>query len=439
MDFNNSERLAQRLRELVPGGGHTYAKGADQYPQPSPAILTHGLGSHVWDADGNEFIEYGMGLRAVGLGHAYPSVVDAVRESLDLGTNFTRPAQIELECAETILRPDPQCGDGEVHQGRLDGDERGAEARSAGHRPRHGGGLRRAPVLLLRRLVHRHHDDGRRDPRRRVRSGRRLHATTTSQSVRRCSTTTRTGSPPCSSSRPAPSRPWMGSSRGYARLCTTNGAVLVFDEMITGFRYSPARCAGALRRHARPVDLRQGARQRVLPVGAVRQTRVHAARQPRARRGRRVPAVDDSRCRDARRWRRRSPRWTCTSSEPVIEHLYRQGERLVAGMREVADQPRCRRPRAARRLSVQPALQHARPGRPAFTGVPHAVPPGDDRAGACSCRHWSSATQHTDADIDRTLDAIDGALQVYAKALVDGTDGYLVGRPSRHVFDRRWK
>ena len=100
----------------------------------SPAVLTRGLGSHVWDADGNEFIEYGMGLRAVGLGHAYPQVVDAVRNSLDLGTNFTRPAQVELECAERFLRPDPQCRDGEVHQGWLDGDERGAQARS----PRHG-------------------------------------------------------------------------------------------------------------------------------------------------------------------------------------------------------------------------------------------------------------------------------------------------------------
>ena len=53
---------------------------------------SRGLGSHVWDADGNEFIEYGMGLRAVGLGHAYAPVVDAVRASLELGTNFTRPA-----------------------------------------------------------------------------------------------------------------------------------------------------------------------------------------------------------------------------------------------------------------------------------------------------------------------------------------------------------
>ena len=53
------------------------------------------LGSHVWDADGNELIEYGMGLRAVGLGHAYPSVIDAVRNSLDLCTNFTRPSQVD--------------------------------------------------------------------------------------------------------------------------------------------------------------------------------------------------------------------------------------------------------------------------------------------------------------------------------------------------------
>jgi glutamate-1-semialdehyde 2,1-aminomutase len=43
---------------------------------------------------------------------------------------------------------------------------------------------------------------------------------------------------------------------------------------------------------------------------------------------------------------------------------------------------------------------------------------------------------HTDQDIDRTIDAIDGALGVYAKALADGIGGYLRGRPSRTVFDR---
>jgi glutamate-1-semialdehyde 2,1-aminomutase len=45
---------------------------------------------------------------------------------------------------------------------------------------------------------------------------------------------------------------------------------------------------------------------------------------------------------------------------------------------------------------------------------------------------------HTDSDIDHTLDAIDGAMAVYARALEDGAERFLVGRPSRTVFDRRW-
>src|SRR4029079_16664275 len=103
VELTRGKQLAARLREVVPGGCHTYAKGDDQYPELSPALIARGKGCHVWDVDGNEFIEYGMGLRAVTLGHAYPRVVDAVRASLELGTNFTRPAPEELACAEAFL------------------------------------------------------------------------------------------------------------------------------------------------------------------------------------------------------------------------------------------------------------------------------------------------------------------------------------------------
>src|ERR1041384_4422519 len=103
MDFSRSRELEARLRRVIPGGAHTYAKGSDQFPEREPGVIARGKGCHVWDVDGNEFIEYGMGLRAVTLGHAFPPVVDAVRESLALGTNFTRPAAIELECAEAFL------------------------------------------------------------------------------------------------------------------------------------------------------------------------------------------------------------------------------------------------------------------------------------------------------------------------------------------------
>src|SRR5262249_23207334 len=101
--FHKSRELADRLAAVVPGGSHTYAQAADQYPELAPGVLVGANGCQVGEADGNEFIEYGMGLRAVPLGHAYPAVLDAVRVSLDLGTNFTRPSVTELECAERFL------------------------------------------------------------------------------------------------------------------------------------------------------------------------------------------------------------------------------------------------------------------------------------------------------------------------------------------------
>ena len=102
-DWRRSQQLNERLHELVPGGAHTYAKGDDQYPERMAPVIERGLGSHVWDVDGNEYIEYGSGLRAVILGHAHPAVTRAASEALARGTNFTRPARVELDAAEALL------------------------------------------------------------------------------------------------------------------------------------------------------------------------------------------------------------------------------------------------------------------------------------------------------------------------------------------------
>ena len=101
--FPISADLQIRAHRLIPGGSHTYAKGDDQYPILAPGFIARGKGCHVWDVDGNEYIEYGMGNRAVGLGHAYPSVVSAAMEDLARGCNFTRPSPLEVECAERFL------------------------------------------------------------------------------------------------------------------------------------------------------------------------------------------------------------------------------------------------------------------------------------------------------------------------------------------------
>lgn len=103
MKIENSLNIQKRFRALIPGGCHTYAKGDDQYPQFMPIYIARGKGSHVWDLDGNEYIEYGMGLRTVTLGHAFEPVVEAARRQMLLGNNYVRPARIELDCAEEFL------------------------------------------------------------------------------------------------------------------------------------------------------------------------------------------------------------------------------------------------------------------------------------------------------------------------------------------------
>jgi glutamate-1-semialdehyde 2,1-aminomutase len=102
-DFSKSRALQPKAHRLIPGGGHTYAKGDDQYPAQSPGFIARGKGCHVWDLDGNEFIEYGMGLRAVTLGHAFEPVVEAAYKQMQLGINFSRPAKIEVDLAEAML------------------------------------------------------------------------------------------------------------------------------------------------------------------------------------------------------------------------------------------------------------------------------------------------------------------------------------------------
>ena len=100
--FDRSAEMRGPVHALIPGGAHTYAKGDDQYPERSPGFIARGKGCHIWDIDGNEFIEYGMGLRAVTLGHAYASVIEAAYKQMLLGNNFNRPSLLEYECAQML-------------------------------------------------------------------------------------------------------------------------------------------------------------------------------------------------------------------------------------------------------------------------------------------------------------------------------------------------
>lgn len=106
--FTHSDAYRRRIHDLIPGGSHTYSKGDDQFPERAPAAITHGKDGHVWDVDGNEFLDCSMGLTSVSLGHAYQPVVDAVAKELQNGVNFQRPAALELTMAEAFLQLVPQ-------------------------------------------------------------------------------------------------------------------------------------------------------------------------------------------------------------------------------------------------------------------------------------------------------------------------------------------
>jgi glutamate-1-semialdehyde 2,1-aminomutase len=89
VQFRASVLAQDRLHDVVPGGAHTNARGADQYPEGMAPIIVRGTGARVEDVDGNTFVEYGIGLRSVTLGHAHPPVTDAVSRAIADGVNFS--------------------------------------------------------------------------------------------------------------------------------------------------------------------------------------------------------------------------------------------------------------------------------------------------------------------------------------------------------------
>ena len=94
---------SDRLHNVIPGGAHTYSRGDDQYPSNAPQILSHGKGAYVFDPEGNKFLDYGMGLRAITLGYDNEEVSDAAIAEIRKGNNLTRASLTELQAAELMI------------------------------------------------------------------------------------------------------------------------------------------------------------------------------------------------------------------------------------------------------------------------------------------------------------------------------------------------
>jgi glutamate-1-semialdehyde-2,1-aminomutase len=107
-EIKRSRELKDKSAAVIPAGSQTLSKGPTQYVQGvAPNFLVRGAGSHVWDVDGNQYIDYPMALGPIILGHGYPSVMEAVQLQLADGTAFSLPHPLEIEVAERMVQMIP--------------------------------------------------------------------------------------------------------------------------------------------------------------------------------------------------------------------------------------------------------------------------------------------------------------------------------------------
>jgi glutamate-1-semialdehyde 2,1-aminomutase/spore coat polysaccharide biosynthesis protein SpsF len=102
--LNHSYALKEKAQALIPSCTQTFSKGPTQFVQGvAPVFLQRGQGSHVWDVDGNEYIDYPMALAPVILGHNYPSVTEAAVRQMQDGVSFSLTHPLEVKLAETLV------------------------------------------------------------------------------------------------------------------------------------------------------------------------------------------------------------------------------------------------------------------------------------------------------------------------------------------------
>jgi glutamate-1-semialdehyde 2,1-aminomutase len=429
--LERSHELRRRAHAVIPGGAHTYAKGDDQYPELAPGFIARGEGCHVWDVDGNEYIEYGMGLRAVTLGHAFPAVVEASYREMLKGVNFVRPSPLEVECAEALLELLPA---GEM----VKFAKNGSDATTAG-------------VKLAR-----------------AHTGRDLVAICTDQPFFSTddwfigSTAMAAGIPDAIRELTVgfpyndiaglramfernPGRvacvvmeaaTWREPDAGYLqqvhRLCREQGTLLMLDEMITGFRW---HLGGAQAVYGIEPDLSTFGKgiANGFSVSALVGRREVMERGGLDHGHERVFLLSTTHGAETSALAAALATIRTYQREPVIETLYRQGERLrdgvnqaaaaagVAGFVEALGRPS--------NLVYATRDSEGKPSQPYRTLFMQEI----IRRGVIGPSFVISYS-HRDEDVDRTIEVVYEASRVYRRALEDGVEPYLVGRAVKPVF-----
>ncbi len=433
MNIDNSRRLQSRSHTIIPGGCHTYAKGDDQYPINAPGFIVKGKGCHVWDVDGNEFIEYGMGMRSVTLGHAYDAVVNAAYKQMLLGNNFVRPAPIEVECAEQFVSM--ISGAEMVKFGK-----NGSDATSAAIR------LSRAytgrdyiaicaeqpffsvddwfigttelsagiPEAIRGLTLKFHYND--------IESVRNLFDKFPSQIA-------------CFILEPEritpPSPNFLNDLKS---LCEKNGSVLVFDEMITGFRWHQSGGQGfhGIIPHLSAFGKAMGNGFSISALAGVKDImRLGGIRHEKER----VFLLSLTHGAENHCLAAALEVMKIYRQEPVITTLWRQGERLAAGINNAIKdnnlQEHIKIDGRACCLTYGTLDAERKPSQIFRTLFLQEIIKRGILAPSLIVSY-----SHSNSDIDRTIEAIYEALKVYRLAIEQGIEKYLMGPSVKPVMRR---
>jgi len=101
-----SEKLFQKAKKCIPGGVNSPVR-AGQAVGIDPPFISKANGCVIWDVDGNEYIDYVCSWGPMILGHAHPEIVNALEERVKLGTSYGAPTELEVEMADIIVEMVP--------------------------------------------------------------------------------------------------------------------------------------------------------------------------------------------------------------------------------------------------------------------------------------------------------------------------------------------
>lgn len=428
-----TEQLRQKAHALIPGGAHTYAKGDDQFPVNAPPFIVRGDGCHSWDNDGNEYIEYGMGLRAVTLGHGFRPVVDAVREHLAHGTNFTRPSPLEVEYAEALLSVIP--GADMVKFAKDGSDTLDAAVRLA---RAHTG---RSKILICGDQPFFSTSDwfiGTTDMPGGIPQWIRSHTVkfryNDIESVR-AAFAQNAGEIACVVLEAARTEePGGRFLQDLQAECRKNGALLVFDEMITGFRWD---IGGAQAAYGVIPDLSTwgkamangfalsalAGKREIMELGGLDHTRE------------RVFLLSTTHGAETHTLAAGLATIKCYKDLGVVEGLYARGAKLRTGIEKLTAELGLQKHFGVVSRDVNLLFftrdNEGKPSQPFRTLFMQEL----IRRGVIAPSFVVSFS-HSEQDIARTLEVIGEALVVYKRALSEGYEKYLEGRPVKPVFRR---